>query len=63
VLFNEDKADRIQDATRYRRHAKRVSVTMYETELDPLINEVLMATEGVYLKALVSEGNENQVSM
>jgi nicotinamide-nucleotide amidase len=60
ACFNEHIADRIQEATRRRSYAKRIFVTMYESELTPLINEVLETVEGVYLKPLVGEGNREQ---
>ncbi len=60
ACFNEHIASRIQKATRYRSYAKRILVTMYESELTPLINEILKVMKGVYIKPLASEGNREQ---
>jgi len=60
ACFMELLADRVQAATGHRSLARRVRVTMYESELTPLINEVSKSVDGVYLKPLVGEGNREQ---
>jgi len=60
ACFNEHLASRIQEATGHRSYAKRVLVTMNESELSSVVGEVSKAVEGVYLKPLVSEGSREQ---
>ena len=60
ACFNEHIAMRIQEATQYRSHANRIFITLYESELGSLINEVLESVEGVYIKPLVGERNREE---
>jgi len=60
ACFNEHLANRVQEATGHRSYARRVFVTMNESELSSIVNEVSKAVEGVYLKPLVSEGSREQ---
>lgn len=60
ACFNEHLAKRIEDATGIRSYGKRVRVTMYESELAPLVSEVTKNLEGVYLKPLVGESTRDQ---
>jgi nicotinamide-nucleotide amidase len=60
ACFTELLAGRVQEATGQRSYARRLQVTMYESELVPLIGEVYNTVEGIYLKPLVSEGNREQ---
>jgi molybdenum cofactor synthesis domain-containing protein len=60
ACFNEHLASRIQEATGYRSYAKRILVTMYESEIAPIVAEVAKNLDGVYLKPLVSEGSRDQ---
>lgn len=60
ACFNEHIASRVQEATGHKSYAKRIFVTMYESELTPIVNEVSKAVEGVYLKPLASEGSRDQ---
>jgi molybdenum cofactor synthesis domain-containing protein len=43
----------IQDVIHYRSFAKRIIVNMFESEVAPLINQILKTVPGVYLKSLV----------
>jgi len=58
--FNEHLAKRIEDTTGFRSYGRRVRVTMFESELAPLVSEVTKAVEGVYVKPLVSESSREQ---
>jgi len=60
ACFNELLAKRIEDTTGFRRYGKRVRVTIFESELAPLVLEVAKTIEGVYLKPLVSESSREQ---
>ncbi len=57
ACFNEHLAKRIENITGFRSYGKRVLVTMFESELSPLITEVTKTTQGVYLKPLVAESS------
>jgi len=60
ACFNEHLAKRIEDLTGFRSYGRRVRVTMFESELAPLVAEVSRAVEGVYLKPLVGESSREQ---
>ena len=60
ACFNELLAKRIEDTTGFRSYGKRVRVTIFESELAPLVLEVAKTIEGVYLKPLVSESSREQ---
>jgi len=60
ACFTELLAERIQEATGHRSYARRVQVTMYESELIPLVEEVHSLVDGIYMKPLVGEGNREQ---
>jgi len=60
ACFSELLAGRVQEATGHRSYARRVQVTMYESELIPLVAEVHGAVEDIYLKPLVGEGSREQ---
>jgi len=60
ACFNEHLAKRIEDATGFRSYGRRVRVTMFESELAPLVAEVAKAVEDVYLKPLVGESTREQ---
>ena len=60
ACFNEHLASRIQEATGHRSYAKRVFVTMFESELSSVVGEVSRAVEGVYVKPLAGEGSREQ---
>lgn len=55
ACFTEHLARRVQEKTRYHSLARRITVTMVESEVSPLIAEVTKATPGVYMKPLVGE--------
>lgn len=60
ACFNEHLAKRIEDATGFRSRGRRVRVTMFESELAPLVSEVTKSIEGVYVKPLVGESTREQ---
>ena len=60
ACFNEHLANRVQEATGHRSYAKRVFVTMHESELSPIVDQVSKAVEGIYLKPLASEVGREQ---
>lgn len=60
ACFSEHLASRVQETTGHRSYAKRVFVTMFESELSFIVDAVSRAVEGVYLKPLVSEGSREQ---
>jgi len=60
ACFNEHLAKRIEDATGFRSRSRRVRVTMFESELAPLVSEVTKSVEGVYVKPLVGESTREQ---
>ncbi|MFH0848577.1 MAG: hypothetical protein V1857_03670, partial [archaeon] len=60
ACFNENLAGYIESATGLRSCGKRVWVTMYESQLAPLISEITKTLEGVYLKSLVAESTREQ---
>lgn len=53
--FAAHLAKRVQDATQYSSSARRVNVTMFESELTPLIATVMKSMPDVYIKPLVGE--------
>jgi nicotinamide-nucleotide amidase len=58
--FNEHLAKRIEDTTGFRSYGRRVRVTMFESELAPLVLEVNKTVEGVYVKPLVGDSTRDQ---
>lgn len=63
ACFEEHVANRVQEATGHRSYAKRVMVTMFESELAPLVNQISKEVEGVYLKPLVGERTQNGLAV
>lgn len=55
ACFTEYLAKRIHGKTHYRSIAKRVLVTMYESRVSPITDEIMRTMPGVYLKPLVGE--------
>jgi molybdopterin-biosynthesis enzyme MoeA-like protein len=55
VCFTTYLVKEIEDITHYHSFSKRVVVTMFETEVEPLICQIQSAIFGVYLKPLVGE--------
>ena len=55
ACFNEYIAKRIRERTPYESISKRVAVTMAESRISPIIEEIMKNTPGTYLKPLVSE--------
>jgi len=55
ACFSTHLAKRIQERAHYRSIAKRVLVTMYESQVSPLTDEVMRGVRGVYLKPLVGD--------
>ena len=49
----------IEDVTHYHSFAKRVVVTMFESEVAPIISQIHKSVLGVYLKSLVGEAIPN----
>lgn len=60
ACFNEHLAKRVEDTTGFQSYGKRVRVTMFESELAPLVLEVARAIEDVYVKPLVGESTREQ---
>ena len=55
ACFSEYLAKRIREKTLYESASKRVFVSMYESQLSPIIEEIMKNMPGTYLKPLVSE--------
>jgi nicotinamide-nucleotide amidase len=55
ACFTEYLAKRIGERTRYRSVARRVIVTMYESQVSLLIDELVDTIPGVYFKPLVAD--------
>jgi len=53
--FATHLAKKVQETTQYSSLAKRVNVTMFESEVTPLITTVMKTTPEVYIKPLVGE--------
>lgn len=53
ACFAEHLAERVQQATGYRSHSRRVVIDMHESELTPLMTQVMKEIPGTYVKALV----------
>lgn len=62
ACFAEHLADMVQKATGYRSHARRVVIMMHESELTPLMTQVMREVPGTYVKALVG-GFKSAVGM
>ncbi len=60
ACFTELLAGRIQEVTGYHSFARRIQVTMYESELIPLVEDIHGLVEGIYMKPLVGEGSREQ---
>ncbi|MEM3019443.1 MAG: molybdopterin-binding protein [Candidatus Bathyarchaeia archaeon] len=60
ACFNEYIGRRIGESTGLRSLARRIYVDMYESELSPLVKEVVGSFRGVYIKPLVSEVREGR---
>ena len=60
ACFNEILAERIEKVTGFRSVGKRVRVTMFESELAPLVLEAAKAVDGVYIKPLVSDSSRDR---
>jgi len=59
VCFTTYVPREIQRTSRYHSIAKRLVVTMFESEVAPLVSTVLKSVQGLYLKPLVSEYSPN----
>lgn len=55
ACFTEYLAERIREETHYRSVARRVIVTMYESQVSPIKDEIMKCIPGAYLKPLVGE--------
>ncbi len=55
ACFAEHMAERVQEVTGYHSHSRRVLINMHESELTPLMTEVMREIRGTYVKALVGE--------
>jgi len=55
ACFTEHLAKRIREKTLYESASKRVFVSMYESQVSPIIDEIMKNMPGTYLKPLVSE--------
>jgi nicotinamide-nucleotide amidase len=53
ACFEEHLAERVQQATGYHSHSRRVIIDMYESELTPVMMQVMREIPGTYIKALV----------
>jgi nicotinamide-nucleotide amidase len=60
ACFHEHIGRRLGEITGLRSFAGRIFVNMYESELSPLVREVMDAFKGVYMKPLVSEIREGR---
>jgi molybdenum cofactor synthesis domain-containing protein len=55
ACFNKYISSEVQKVSNYHSITKRLIVTMFESEITPLINEVLKTIREAYIKPLVSE--------
>ena len=55
ACFTEYLAKRIREKTEYESASRRVFVSMYESQVSPIIDEIMNDMHGTYLKPLVSE--------
>jgi len=55
ACFTEYLAKKIRDKTEYESASRRVYVTMYESQISPVIDAIMKEMHGTYLKPLVSE--------
>jgi len=55
ACFNEHLAKRIRGETGYESSSGRVFVSMYESQVFPIVEEIMQKVPGTYLKPLVSE--------
>ena len=62
ACFAEHLAERVQQATGCHSHSRRVVIDMHESELTPLMTQVMKEIPGTYVKALV-EGYRTGVGM
>ncbi len=53
ACFAEHLAERVQQVTGYHSHSRRVVIDMHESELTPLLTQVMQEVPGTYIKALV----------
>ena len=60
ACFNEHLAKRIEDATGFRSYGRRVRVTMFESDLAPLVEETAKTFKGIYVKPLVADSTREQ---
>lgn len=51
--FAEHLGERVQQVTGYHSHSRRVVIDMHESELTPLMTQVMQEVPGTYIKALV----------
>ncbi len=59
ACFTTHITGEVQRLSNYHSISKRLVATMFESEITPLISEVLKEVQGVYLKPLVSEYTPN----
>ncbi len=60
ACFNEHLAKRIEDATGLRSYGRRVRVTMFESEIAPLVEEIAKTFKGIYIKPLVADSTRER---